>query len=211
MGASLLSLTVPRYGLICEGPSEAILLPTLIREVMNLPTLPYRIVPGLSELAKAEMDGLANHAGKVACLTDGDPGGAEILKQVEESGAIDKGGLFSLSAVADGCTLEDLVDAEVFAHAVNLELETWGITQSRLTSADIPATGRSAALRAWCEANGGDPGRLNKNRIAQRVVDLRSSGDDGSEPRTVVAADVVEAVRTLHQGVAKALAIKKKK
>lgn len=158
MGATLLSLTVPRYGLICEGPSDAILLPTLMREVTDLPTLPYRIVPGLSEISKSQMGALSQHAGKLACLTDGDTAGAEILKQIKDTGEIGAACLFSLSRIAKGCTLEDLVDAEVFARAVNIELETWSITTARLISADVPGIGRSSSLEIWCEANGGDPG-----------------------------------------------------
>lgn len=205
MGARLLSLTVPRYGLICEGPSEAILLPTLMREVADLPKLSYRVVPGLSEIAKTQMRALSQHAGKVGCLTDGDSAGRKLLKQVKTAGAIEPACLFNLSSIVAGCTLEDLVDADVFAHAVNIELETWGISGARLTSADVPDIGRSAALKVWCEANGGDPGSLNKIRIAQRIVDLRSTGDDGTEKRTLVAAGVVDALRSLQNDITAAL------
>jgi hypothetical protein len=205
MGARMLSLTVPRYGLICEGPSDAILLPTLMREITDEATLPYRVVPGLSEIARTQMDALSQHAGKVACLTDGDADGMKLLKQIEDSGTIEATCLFNLSSVVAGCTLEDLVDAEVFAHAVNIELETWGITGARLTSADVSGTGRSRALKLWCEANGGDPGSLNKNRIAQRIVDSRSTGGDGGEKRSLVAATVVDALTGLHADITAAL------
>ncbi len=207
MGASLLSLTVPQYGLICEGPSEAILLPTLLREVAELSTLPYRVVPGLSEIARSEMEALSHHAGRVACLTDGDAAGLELLEQIEAAGVINEDCLFNLSRILDGCTLEDLIDSSVFARAVNIELETWGLTKARLTSADIPDTGRSTALKAWCEANGADAGSLNKNRIAQRVVDLRSTGDDGSDPMRVVAADAVVGLKALHDQISAALGV----
>jgi len=205
MGASLLSLTVPRYGLICEGPSEAILLPSLMREVAGLEKLPYRVVPGLSEIAKSQMTALSRHAGKVGCLTDGDPGGKTLSKQIEDAGGIEEDCIFNLARVIDGCTLEDLVVADVFAHAVNIELETWGITSARLTSADVPDVGRSAALKTWCEAHGGDADSLNKNRIAQRIVDIRSTGDDGTEKRALVAASVVDALKSLHDDITAAL------
>lgn len=207
MGARLLSLTVPRYGLICEGPSEAILLPTLIREVADLPALPYRVVPGLSEIAKTQMRALSQHAGRVGCLTDGDVAGKKLSKQIKDAGAIEAACVFNLSSIVAGCTLEDLVDADVFAHAVNIELETWGITGARLTSADVPDIGRSAALKVWCEANGGDPNSLNKNRIAQRIVDLRSVGDDGGKKRTLAAASVVDALKALHVHITAALGV----
>ena len=205
MGASLLSLTVPRFALICEGPSDAILLPTLLREVADATDLPYRVVPGLAEIARTQMTALSQHAGKVGCLTDGDPGGEELLDQVRAAGAIETSCLFSLSAIAAGTTLEDLVDADTYAHAVNIELKTWGITGARLTSADIPAVGRVAAVKTWCSVNGGNPESLNKNRIAQRIVDLRSTGSDGSEARQVVAPDVADALRDLHAQIATAL------
>jgi hypothetical protein len=176
-----------------------------LREVTDQSTLPYRVVPGLSEIARTQMNALSHHAGKVACLTDGDAAGRKLLKQIRDSGAVEADCLFSLSNVTAGCTLEDLVDAAIFAHAVNMELETWGITGARLTSADVPDTGRSAALKAWCTANGGNPASLNKNRVAQRIVDLRSTGDDGLEKRTLVAVSVVDALRALHVAIGSAL------
>src|SRR5260370_19152141 len=36
MGAQLLALTIPRFGVIVEGPSDAILLPSLLREAAGL-------------------------------------------------------------------------------------------------------------------------------------------------------------------------------
>ncbi len=210
MGASLLSLTVPRFGLICEGPSDAILLPTLMREVAELSRLTYRVVPGLSEIARSQMAALPQHAGRVACLTDGDGPGNQLLQQIRDAEAVDDACLFSLSSVLDGCTLEDLVDANAFAHAVNIEFETWGITGARLTSADIPDVGRSAAVKAFCEANGGNSSSLNKNRIAQRIVDLRSTGEDGTEPRILVAESVRDPLKSLHDAVTAVLTEKAK-
>ena len=206
MGARLLSLTIPRYGVIVEGPSDAILLPSLLREAAGIGSLPYRIVPGLSDIAGAEVSSLPHHAGKVVSLTDGDDGGLEICAKLR-AGGIAADDIFNLGQVRDGCSLEDIVDAEVFADAINRELTTWNIGPFRASASDLPASGRWTWLVETGVRTGTPIERLSKPRIAQRVVDIgREMTAQQSHRRLVDSADS-DGVRLLHETISAALGL----
>ena len=51
----------------------------------------------------------------------------------------------------EGLCLEDLVEANTYAHAVNLVLGRTRGTGDRIEGADLPAVGRPDYLRRWCE------------------------------------------------------------
>jgi hypothetical protein len=206
MGARMLSLTIPRYGVVAEGPSDALLLPTLFREVAQLRTLPYRVVPGLSELARSETMTVDHHAGKIACLTDDDDAGKDIRRRLRDGG-LPEDRLLHLGKIAPGCTLEDLISATVFAHAVNSELETWSIGRERVDPAQVPITARWSWLEAWGEETATPIARLSKPRVAQRVVDSgRPNRFEDILPQ-LVAPDHVKPLRTLHETILAALGI----
>jgi len=185
MGARMLSLTVPRSGVLTEGPADAVLLPTLFREATKLDRLPYRIVPGLSDVSTRKVAALSQHAGKVVYLTDGDDGGEDIRRTLREGGIPVKS-IFDLGQVRAGCSVEDLLEASVFAHAINRELDTWGIAPYRVDENEVPDTGRWNWLLAQGKATGTGVDRLSKVRVAQRAVDwARSQRSTAAAPSLV--------------------------
>jgi AAA domain/AAA ATPase domain len=198
MGANLLALTIPRFGVVVEGPSDAILLPSLMREVADIAMLAYRIAPGLSEIAKSDAPSLSHHGGKVLALTDGDQGGRAICEKLRGSG-IPGATIFDLGQVRAECTLEDLVDASVLTEAINQEMETWGIGPFRVVASELPITGRWE----WLTKQGTDTGtpieRLSKNRVAQRVVDIGRNSRQSGSPRKLVNETDADNLRELHQ------------
>ena len=207
MGARLLALTIPRFGVIVEGPSDAILLPSLLREAATLITLPYRIVPGLAEIARSDASCLSNHGGKVIALSDGDEGGQAIGAKLRNNG-VPGNSIFHLAQVRAGCTLEDLVDASVLAEAINQEMETWGIGPFRVVPANLPPVGRWAWMTQQGKETGTPIDRLSKSRIAQRVVDIGQSSKDSDSARQLVNVTDVSNLRELHQRICSELGIK---
>ncbi len=205
MGARLLSLTVPRYAVIAEGPSDAILLPTLLREAAGISSLRYRVVPGLADIEQNRIGTLSEHAGKVACLADGDEAGLHKIEQIKNAG-IDAKSLFTLGDVAPDSTLEDLVVADVFAEAVNVELDTWGIGPTRVTSEQVPQTGRWTWLMGLGQSEGTKIHRLSKFRVAQRMVDLSASGEQ-SAGHNLVSPPLKEPLRKLHKRISAFLGV----
>lgn len=86
MGAGAAAFSTARYVVLAEGATEMLMLPSVIRAVTKLETLPYQIAPGLSE-AKPEMyTSLDLEGAKVAYLTDGDKGGNSLKKALIASG-----------------------------------------------------------------------------------------------------------------------------
>jgi AAA domain, putative AbiEii toxin, Type IV TA system/AAA domain len=209
MGARLLSLTVPRYAVITEGASDAVLLPTLMREATGLAALPYRIVPGLADVTRRRMGNVSGHAGVVACLADGDAEGRKILAQVEKAG-VQKRFLFNLGELrGDDSTLEDLVRAEVFSNAVNTEFATWAIPAAPINAANVPVTGRWNWLKAL-SVEGNDNGiadRLSKIRVAQRMVDQATGDSASAAVVSLLDAGVRTPLVKLHKKIVKALGV----
>ena len=209
MGANLLALTVPRYAVITEGPSDAVLLPSLLREAAEIDVLPYRVVPGLSDVKDPESSSLSIHAGAVACLTDGDTAGLKRLEQIRESGNLDESCLFHLGQFCgDEATLEELVAPEVFLAAVRAEVETWGVEGLTLDD-PVPKVGRWNWLRNQGSDADGNPiaDRLSKVRVAQRIVDQRLPEKENDPPKPLVEPSLRESLRTLHQKIVEALDI----
>lgn len=206
MGAQLLSLTVPKYAVIAEGPSDAILLPSLLREAGGLRKLPYRVVPGLAELADAHVGAIAHHAGSVVCLTDDDESGTRIRGRLE--GSLDQSAIMHLGQVAPGCTLEDLVKADLFAQAVNDELTTWSLGSFRIEAASVPKTGRWKWLEEVGLRAGSDISSLGKVRVAQRMVDARNlDGETLASDVSRVAIDLRRRLGKLHDAIVKVLGV----
>ncbi len=206
MGARLLSLTVPRYAVVVEGPSDAVLLPSLLREATGLARLPYRVVPGLSDLPDRQAARVCQQGGQVVCLTDGDDEGVKKRRKLESAG-IGREVLFSLGSLARGCTLEDIVKPGVFAAAVNKELDTWGIGAWRIEASDVPKVGRWSWLQTEGQRTGTAIDRLNKVRVAQRVVDQGRPESVTERPATRLGATVVRRLQTLHRDIATAMGI----
>lgn len=206
MGSRLLSLTIPRYGVVAEGPSDAVLLPSLLREAAGINALPYRVVAGLSELAKEDVWRLQEQAGKVICLTDGDDNGDELRRRLTQGG-MPAAAVFSLGMIVPGCTLEDLVRRDLFAAAVNGEIEMWELGSLRLEPDHVPAVGRWR----WLENEGTRTDtpieRLSKVRVAQRVVDLGRSVDETAPPAARLDAVHRDGLKALHEKLVAALRI----
>lgn len=197
LGANLLALTVPKYAVIAEGPSDALLLPTLLRVANGLNELPYRILSGLAEVSHTRFDVFRRHGAEVAFIVDGDSDGDDYASRLRAAG-FDSSAIMSLKAVGDGTTLEDLVTADAFARAVNEELELWGY-EGRVGGSDTPDRGRWNALQAWGTASGEDISGLNKNRVAQRLVDLDRLADPIGDTRTpLLRPDVVTHLIDMH-------------
>lgn len=206
MGARMLALTIPRYGVIAEGPSDAVLLPSLLREAAETSRLPYRVVPGLAELAEDRVDSVHHHAGKVLCLTDDDDGG-EAIRAKLVAGGVPEDTIFSLGRVAAGLTLEDLVRADMFAAAVNKELDTWGLGPMRVDAAQVPASGRWSWLLAEGTSTSTPIEKLSKARVAQCIVDGGRQGEPGTAAPLRLEPTVRDALRALHEAFVAALGL----
>src|SRR5260370_350742 len=86
MGAGAAAFTATRYAVLAEGPSEMILLPSLIRAATGLDILQYQVAPGLSEVPTSQYPDLDLQAARVAFVVDGDSGGLKLKGRLVASG-----------------------------------------------------------------------------------------------------------------------------
>jgi predicted ATP-dependent endonuclease of OLD family len=172
MGAATLAFVPVRNAVITEGPSELVLLPTLLREATGRVAMGYQIAPGASNVKPASVAGLDLQAPRTAWLVDGDRSGAQLRKKLTKAG-IPRDRIVTLGEGHEaGLVLEDLIEPDVYLWAVNeeLRLRTNGIADE-LTPEELPKVNRPAAVDAWCDAKGYEPpGKIN---IANHIIEQR--------------------------------------
>ncbi|RSO10025.1 hypothetical protein DMH26_00515 [Streptomyces sp. WAC 05379] len=169
MGAATLAFASVRRVLITEGPSDMLLLPSLLRQATGLKSLGYQVAPGLSELSPRLAEDLDLEAARSAFLVDGDPGGAALRQKLVESGnSADR--VVVLGGDGSGVALEDLVGEPVYRSCVN-ELLDGGVPNHIPKNFALGERNRHPRVREWCEEKGiSVPGkRLIAQCLARRA------------------------------------------
>lgn len=161
-----------------EGFTDALLLPTLIREVTGESRLPYSVVPQFSRVSSDEIPNFDLMAARLVLLADGDQGGDDAEENLSRHGVLPEQIVF-LGGKGSGLSLEDLVDPEVYLAAVNAELSAQ-VAGLEFPTEDLPETGRSRTVRDWAAKQLGADGsnvRVSKAAVAQRILDQRKNRD----------------------------------
>lgn len=160
LGASAAAFAYVRYAVIAEGPSEMILLPSLLRLALSADELPYQVAPGIAVHPSAEMADLGDAAVTTCFLVDGDSQGAEWAAQLQRVGINTE----RVIALDSSQTLEDLIPPELYVSAVR---ELTGATVEDL-SVDSIAHPFRAAMRSRLSGLGLDlPGAI---AISEHIV-----------------------------------------
>lgn len=151
MGASALAFTPTRRAVIAEGPTETALLPTLMREALNVEHLGFQVAPGLSEITPSGVASLRFEAASVAYVVDNDEGGRAVKAKLVSAGIPGHVVVALGGGSRSVATLEDVLSTEVFAAAVNESLARSGKTL-RIRASEVPTSERWRWLRARCKA-----------------------------------------------------------
>lgn len=168
MGANIIAFTLARKGVIAEGPSETILLPRLIREVTRLDYLDYQVAPGIAEVSQENAALFEFESAKVGYLVDGDIGGNKNKTKLINAG-INKKRIVQLDK---NYSLEDFVDPNVLAQAINREFDKWNQKEISFPISKIPANNRIKWFEGECKkVNQELPSKV---RIAESIVNLSS-------------------------------------
>lgn len=180
MGAAATSLTPTRHAIIGEGPSEAVLIPTLLRQVTTQPVL-FQVAPGLASVAAAAIPDLETEAGRVAFLVDGDPAGGAIRTTLLASGVSETRITVLLDQGSnEPLLLEDLLDEQVLAKAWNDEIQLWQEGAPSIPASEFADSCCITQAEAWASANGVSV--PDKVAVAQRVLDQAHDGDGADVP-----------------------------
>ncbi len=186
MGANALAFTPTRRAVIGEGPSEAILVPTLIHEALpedeQDQPLGYQVAPGVSEIDPDQADELELEAGGVAYLIDADEGGRGHRRKIARRAKAEGRVVVLGDGTEEGLAIEDFVDATILAGAFNkLAARRDGAGEEPLAVEDLPAVGRAAFLDKRLRNCGS---KLSKTALAQEALDLaRDRGRLGDPAR----------------------------
>ena len=197
MGAATFSFTPARSAIIAEGPADAILLPTLLRQASSENQLGFQIAPGLSIVAPNAIRHLLTEAGRVGFLVDGDRGGLDIAKKLRMAGIPESLIVILRDGSNRGLETEDLIDRDMYVQAVNEELAIWNRVDTPLTARDLPRYLRSKSVESWCRAQG--YAVPDKRAVAQRVVDRSGELLIYMASRKALMISLVTMLRSVHE------------
>lgn len=190
MGASTMAFFPTRAAVLVEGPSDTILLPTMLREVLNRISLGVQFVHGLSEDGHVSLP-LLNSTGTTVCyLLDNDGGGRKLGEQLKKRG-VDPTRLFHLPKTQSDAELEDFVDPQLLAEAAsNVARQHLGV-ESLITAADLPKFGKWDAILQRCQQL--NVKQLDKVPVAYEVLELLSANPE----RAIVSKQHAKSFTTL--------------
>jgi energy-coupling factor transporter ATP-binding protein EcfA2 len=173
MGASAFAFSSAQKAAITEGFTDALLLPSLIREATGAKRLEYQVVPRFAGATAEEILNFDLIAPRLVCVADGDKGGEDHAANLAANGIAEDHVVFLGGDEKSGLSLEDLIAEDVILAALDHQLRDHDL---QYPPSALPETGRSKAIKDWFaeqEDSNGISLRLNKPALAQRVLDLR--------------------------------------
>jgi predicted ATP-dependent endonuclease of OLD family len=150
IGAGTFAIVPTRKAVLTEGASDCVLLPTLLREAMDLPQLDFQIAPGLASVSPNDVPELDLEAPRVVFVLDGDAGGDQIAAKLTRGGVQD----WQILRLEKGLVIEDYIDASVYVDAVNEEVRRSNGDGYVLTLGNLSDTDRPSCVACWCEQQG---------------------------------------------------------
>lgn len=201
MGASTLAFFPTRDAVVSEGPTELVMLGSLLREAIGEDSLGFQIVPGSANVRPTSISGLDLQARNMAWLVDGDEGGRRIVEKKLEPARVPRKRIVYVGGAHSGLVIEDLVHPETYVQAINEEIGRRGAS-ARITVKDVGRRNRPDSVKQWCvEQKVPEP---DKVAVAHHVVELGST-------KPLVDPTRSKAVQQLHARLAKAIASEKRK
>lgn len=142
MGAATLAFFPIRRALLTEGESDMLLLPTMLRETLDVQSLTFQVVPGLSKTRGINLPILARNGKGVAFALDYDGGGRGIESKIKEA-KYPKDSIFYLrGSGSTDCQLEDFVNPKVLAHGATRAFEDLGLSKPAISASSFRSYGR---------------------------------------------------------------------
>lgn len=200
MGASALAFTPARSALIGEGPTEAVVLPSLLKAAVGAAyrdPLGFQVAPGLALAGEELAHQLDTDAGLVLYVVDDDEGGRAHAEKIDRV-AHDEGRVFVLGGgESAGLCTEDLVAAALLADAFNRVLaETRPDVAGQVAPSDLPDVARGSFMDQWCKDHGIEP--VGKPHVAYVALWLHLDDPDG---RPLLEESRRSSVAALHEAI----------
>lgn len=190
MGLGPLAFTTARNQVVAEGPSECLLLPSLIREATGEERLPYQVAPGASTVSADGLPDLLTEAGRVAFVLDGDGSGESRRESLLALGVTSNRIVTYRDLTGESVVLEDLLDPEAYVAALNEEIADFQKSGQRFEVDQLPEVGRVRVVEEWCREHGLNP--VTKPTLCQRLAEKGRNGN-------IVAARHQETLKKLNE------------
>lgn len=184
MGAGAAAFSALRAAVFTEGPSDMMLLPSLIREAVGVKSLGYQVVPGLANFHPDHLGQAEFEAVRIAYLLDGDKGGDQHEKDLKKAGVPAE----RILRLAVGTAIEDLIEPEVYLEAVNGVLADTGRPESVTRKEVQDAIDRGTSIAKAVEDQlGGHRKTPSKVAVAGRLLQLEAPLQLTLDARRVLA------------------------
>ena len=143
MGATAFAFSRLRAAVITEALLTISTSPRLFTQSVQIEesSLPFQIVPGLSEATAADVGILDLEAARVTYLVDGDQAGGNLREKLSTAG-IPPARIFTLPTL----TVEDLIDRSALSAGIVRELRSLGVEDMQILDSD------SQSSATWIES-----------------------------------------------------------
>lgn len=178
MGASTMAFFPTRHALMVEGPSDMLLLPTMIRHALSLSVLGFQIVPGLSYSEGLVQSPAMGKKSGVLFLVDGDPGGEKLRENIVQM-KVPKADVFVLTNPDKSAVeVEDFVAPDLLVMAFNALCKKFHKSEGQITLDALPESSRMA----WLEGRYKEQfkKKISKIAFAYEVLDLINNNRERS-------------------------------
>ena len=146
MGTSTMAFFPTRSAVLVEGPADTILMPTMFREALGLPSLGVQFIHGLSEDGRMQLP-LLNSTGRNVCyLLDDDVGGRILKADLEERG-LKEASIFQLQCSDGDCELEDFIDPNLLAQAASMHASLYLGIPELIKGSEMPKIGKWDSIK----------------------------------------------------------------
>lgn len=173
MGASSLVYVTLRPGVIAEGESDLILLPTLMREAIGSESVGFAVVPGASTTPPERIAGLDLQGVRTVWVLDADDAGRRRRGQLIDAQIPSE----RILLLADDTSLEveDLIAPATYVEAVRMYVADVGGPTDEFAEDNLPSETcqRHETVEAWCDAR--QLHRPSKIAIAIKLTELLES------------------------------------
>ena len=194
MGASTLAFVPMRYSVVGEGAADMILLPAILKEVLEVDVIGFQVVPGLASHTNEQIGIIDNESTRTIYLVDGDSAGRAIKAKILSSG-VAPSRIVDLPVLNKQETvLEDYISDEVYLRCVNVDLEMSGCPP--MSAKNLANSNRPKQVELWCKQH--NCSIPSKRAIAYRIVDEKNE-------HRIVAGSAIEAARNLYSQLMSAL------
>jgi hypothetical protein len=169
MGAATLAFFPIRRALLTEGESDMLLLPTMLRESLDVVSLTFQIVPGLSKTSGINLPILARNGKGVAFALDFDKGGRALEEKIVGAG-FDSEAIFYVRGATSSADvqIEDFISPKILAHGCNEAFRKLGSSRPDISSSAFRASGRLDTIARHFEVKRRD---VPKTLIAYDILD----------------------------------------